>query len=152
MSPLFNQMKSIKQCTSNYLISLSTGAVFATSIWRSQNQCWVQQSKRPRTFAYWTTALTSFSIVQSANDRRRSLCWTQHSSKWAIGGGNPEAKWQKQTMLSTLKNYVRENYFIVILISYKANGTCTRIENYSSCCCTITCQFDVSVQVWIIMK
>ena len=40
--------------------------------------CCVQQSERPRTFADWTIALTSFSIVQSANVRGRSPCWTQH--------------------------------------------------------------------------
>ena len=42
------------------------------------NQCYVQQSERPRTLADWTIALTSFSIVQSANVRGSSLCWTQH--------------------------------------------------------------------------
>ena len=42
------------------------------------NLCCVQQSERPRTFADWTISLTSFSIVQSANVRGRSLCWTQH--------------------------------------------------------------------------
>ena len=40
--------------------------------------CCVQQSERPRTFADLTISLTSFSIVQSANVRGRSLCWTQH--------------------------------------------------------------------------
>ena len=42
------------------------------------NLCCVQQSECPRTFADWTIALTSFSIVQSANVRGRSLSWTQH--------------------------------------------------------------------------
>ena len=50
----------------------------------TQILCCVQQSERPRTFAYWTIALTSFSIVQSANDRGRSLCWTQQWCLWGI--------------------------------------------------------------------
>ena len=52
------------------------------SLWQSfsfrQIQCCVQQSERPRTFADWTIENDVRAIVQSANVRGRSLCWTQH--------------------------------------------------------------------------
>ena len=44
-------------------------------------QCCVQQSERPRTFADWAIENDVRAIVQSANVRGHSLCWTQH---WCI--------------------------------------------------------------------
>ena len=46
-----------------------------------QDLCCVQQSERPRTFADWTIENDVRAIVQSANVRGRSLCWTQHCSQ-----------------------------------------------------------------------
>ena len=56
-------------------------AIYGTACWTALLlwlQCCVQQSEHPRTFSDWTISLTSFSIVQSANVRGRSLCWMQH--------------------------------------------------------------------------
>ena len=51
---------------------------------RRRKQCCVQQSERLRTFADWTIENDVRAIVQWANVRRCSLCWTQHRSRSAV--------------------------------------------------------------------
>ena len=56
-------------------------------IWRRHHYlCCVQQSERPRTFADWTIENDVRAIVQSANIRGRTLCWTEHGKGLGILG------------------------------------------------------------------